>query len=449
MKPANAGTLDPTFNRTGVLYFPLPAVYGMSDAILALPDNKSIVVMEPAAFNVPIIVARLNEDGALDRTFGPAQHGFVEVFLEDMSVAVFGLSLLANGGWLIVGHYSVNDVVSESGLLVVRQLQDGQLDTSLNGSGILFIPYDEFGSSQYTGMTVEAHRFKGEKRLSAAPQITRDGGAFAIGQPDGKFVLVSNVIDAQGQQRGIVLRRNADGSRDESFNGGFAIVELQGVKHKRSSGYGVAIQGDGQVLVCGLYVSDDDTVGAYVTCFTSTGQVDKGFNNGLPVTIPGTGLIDLRTISVRESDGRIVAVGSAFRNNIQNGLIVVLNKSGSYNLPFNNGKALFSELVPQGQSWSRCAQQANGSIVVAGSTGNGFVTEDMAAVTARYLSDGSLDQAFNSGKGFTVFNDEQGFESTRDMVVMADGRIVVCGSMWVDAEPFPYINGGWMLRYLA
>lgn len=446
-KPDNAGTLDPTFNKTGVLYFPVPAVFGIPDAVLALPDNKSLVAIGSTVLNGPIVVARLNEDGAMDVTFGPTQHGFVEVPIEDTHVDIFGLSLLANGGWLIVGQYSSHD--GGGGLLVVRQLQDGQLDKSLNGDGKLFIPYGEFGNSRYTGMKVEASRFKGKKSSNATPQATRDAGMSVIEQSDGKFVLVSNVIDAQGKQRGIVLRRNADGSRDETFNGGFAIVELQDVKHEWNSGHGVAVQADGQVLVCGLYVSADDSIGAYVTCFTSTGSVDKGFNNGLPVTIPNAGWIDLSTITVGASDGRIVAVGNARRGNVRNGLIVVLNKSGSYNLPFNNGQALYSELVPQGQGWRRCALQDNGSIIVTGSTGNGFVAKDMAAVTAHYRSDGSLDPIFNAGKGFTVFDEVQGFESTNDMAVMADGRIVVCGNSWADAEPWPYIRGGWLLRYSA
>jgi uncharacterized delta-60 repeat protein len=447
LKPANSGSLDPTFNGSGVLDFPLSEVYGFPDAVLPLDDNKTLVAMRPTAFNVPVIVARLNEDGTLDRSFGTAQCGFVEVPFEDSDIYVFGLTPLANGGWLIVGQYIS---FSGGGLLIVRQFQDGRLDTSLNGDGKLFIPYDDLGSPQHSGVTLEVAGRHGEKTSAGRSRVSGNSGVSVVEQSDGKIVLVSSVINTSGKPKGIVLRRNSDGSPDLTFAGtGFAIVELPGVEHEWSGAEGVAVQADGQILVTGMYVKQDESMGAFVTCFNSLGQVDRTFNGGLAVTIPSPRWMMLSAITVRESDGRIVAVGNSREKDVQNGVIVVLNKSGSYNLPFNNGRALFSELVPQGQDWARCALHANGSISVTGSTGQGFVSEEMAVVTARYLSDGSLDMTFNAGKGFAVFDGEKGFEHALDMALMADGRIVICGSLWGDGEPLPSFKGGWMLRYLA
>jgi uncharacterized delta-60 repeat protein len=447
-KPVSPGTLDPTFCKNGVRYFPDPAVYGMPSAVIALPDNKSLVVMDPPVQDGKVIVARLNEDGALDTTFGPAQYGYVEVFIDATEVNIYGLSSLANGGWLMVGQFIRSG--RDSGLLVVRQLQDGQLDKSLNGDGILFIPFAEIGNSQYASMEVEASRFNGKNSLDAAPQATGNAGMSAIEQSDGKIVLVTAVRDAQRRWKGIVLRRNADGSRDETFNGdGFAIVELKDVEHKDNFGSGVAVQTGGQVLVCGLYDIGNGFMGAYVTCFTSTGSIDKSFNNGLAVTVLYEGWIDLHTITVSERDGKIVAVGNARSNRAQKGLVVVLNKSGSYNLLFNNGEALFSEVVPQGHDWLRCALKPDGNIIVTGTTGNGSITDNPELLTAHYRPDGKLDPTFNSGKGYTVHDEEQGIAAGRDMAVMADGRILVCGNLYKDAEPQPYIIGGLLLRYLG
>lgn len=445
---AASGTLDPDFAEHGVLYFPLPEVSGnLPSAVLALPENKLLVVIEPLGQGAPITVARLNEGGALDREFGENKYGFVEVFLSnDPIVYVFGLSHLSDGGWLIIGQYISPP---EGGLFIVRQRADGQLEQSFGEGGILYIDYRDIGGAEDTGVTVEPVYRLDENNAEGGRQATGKAAVTAIEQADGKIVLVSNVTTGFMNQKGIVLSLNSDGSTNKDFNGGFVIVELPGIAHESNNGSTVAIQADGKVLVGGNYFDENqDALGAYLMRFDAKGQVDTGFNGGHVVTIPHSGWIDLRSITVRDSDGRIVAVGDARRDGGSNGLIVVLNTGGSFNLVFNDGKPLFSGFVSQGLSWGRSASQRDGSIIVAGSTGNGFVTESLSAITARYRVDGSLDPAFN-GKGYAVFNEEHVFEGMHDLTVMADGRVVICGSLYKSAEPWPVVIGGWVLRYLA
>lgn len=447
---STSGPFDPTFNGNGVLNLPIPEISGfLPSAVLALPEGKLLVVIALLGSGAGYAVARLNEQGALDKEFGENSQGFVIVPLEESTeLSIWGISPTANGGWLIFGQ---STSAGSSGLLVVRQFQDGKLDTSLNGTGILLIPYNDFGNSGHTGITVGAAPRNEEEALRTTGKMATS----VVAQPNGKIVLVSSVKVEPFTYKGIVLRRNSDGSRDKTFNEtGFAIVELADVAHDWNSTSGVAVQADNQVLVCGSFFSNDLNApqGAFVTRFNALGKVDTGFNAGRTVTLSNPSEIKLDAITVRESDGRIVAVGRARprRGEAPKGLMVVLNASGSFNLPFNNGQPLFSDLVPEkGMYWLRCALQADGSIIVAGDTGNGFVTENLSAVTARYRSDGLLDLTFNNGEGFTVFNDEQRIEGAIDMTVMEDGRIVVCGSYYADAEPWPYLDGGWVLRYLA
>ena len=443
-----SGTLDPDFAERGVLYFPLPEISGyVPSAVLALPENKLLVVIEPLGQGAPITVARLNEGGALDREFGENKYGFVEVFLRnDPIVYVFGLSHLSNGGWLIIGQYISP---SDGGLFIVRQRADGQLEPSFGEGGVLYIDFRDIGRAEDTGVTVEPVYRRDENNAKGGLQATGKAAVTAIEQADGKIVLVSNVSTEFMKQKGIVLSLNSDGSTNKDFNGGFVIVELPGIAHESNSGSAVAVQTDGKVLVGGNYYDESlNTLGAYLTRFDAKGQVDTGFNGGRAVTIPHSGWIAFQSITVRDSDGRIVAVGDARRDRVNNGLIVVLNTGGSFNLVFNDGKPLFSGFIAQGLVWSRGVSQRDGSIIVAGSTGNGFVTESLSAITARYRVDGSLDPTFN-GKGYAVFNEEHVFEGTHDLTVMEDGRIVICGSLFKHAEPFPVVTGGWVLRYLA
>lgn len=76
-------SLDPTFAQDGVLTLPIPGIAGdEAAAVLALPDAKLLVAIPLTGANAPVAIARLNDDGSLDETFGPARRGFVEIALE-------------------------------------------------------------------------------------------------------------------------------------------------------------------------------------------------------------------------------------------------------------------------------------------------------------------------------------------------------------------------------
>ncbi|MGE8186988.1 hypothetical protein [Pseudomonas sp. NPDC086278] len=442
----SAGTLDPTFGEGGILRnFPEISGYDMA-AVLALPEKKLLVVIPLLGDDALFVVARLNENGTLDGTFGERQTGFVEVALKEARLAkVIGLRELNDGGWLILAEYQSTSS-GDYGLLLVRQFANGRLDTSFGEEGSRYIPYKRLGGTEYQVVPQSAAERDEKSTFSSEPQIIRNSVNFAVQQSDNKIVLVSNVWDASGKAKGIVLRLNSNGSDDQTFNSsGFAIVELESIPNTANHGSVVAVQKDGKVLVGGYYSGASPSPrGAYLIRFDAAGHVDRSFNAGAVVTIPNDSLIDLAAISIRDSDGKIVVVGYAVRDSVINGLIAVLNDSGSPNLLFNGGKPLCSPVVSEGLRWWRCASPADGSIVVVGTTRLGANNAEHSAVTARYLPDGSLDPAFN-GKGFTVFNEDEAFESAQDMAVMEDGRIIVCGIFSKDFE----LRGGWALRYLS
>lgn len=445
-----AGTLDPTFADHGVLSMEFPEISGhLALAVLALPDKKLIVVIPLLGFPAPLAIARLNEDGSLDTGFGGAGAGYVEVALKGAVISfVWGISGSSDGGWLIVGQYESNDL-SGAGLVLLRHHADGTPDKSFGEQGVRLIPYLDLGRPGDAGVKVTAEGQDESRSGTGQSRAASPAGASAIQQLDGKIALVHSVSTDSGQ-RGIVLRLNPDGSTDDTFNGtGFAIVELEGIAHDWNSCRGVAVQADGKILVSGMYVQEaPESIGAFVTRFDVMGRVDRRFNGGT-VTVPYPRLIDFAAISVRATDGRIVLAGRAVSpERISNGLIVVITTDGFFDFSFNRGQPLFSELVLQGLGWERCVLQTDGSILVSGFTGAGFVTEELAAVTARYLPEGILDPTFN-GNGFTVFQTQEGMADERGVTVMTDGRIVVCGVVWKSADPLPYMIGGWVIRYLA
>lgn len=443
------GKLDLNFGDQGVVSFPRPEISAMTpDAILELTDNKLLVAMVELGVDANLVLMRLNEDGALDKSFGERKLGFVEIQFDDgFQVTVSGLTALVDGGWLVFGLYMVfvGDDISETGLFVVRQSADGRLDESFAERGVLLINRRDIGYPDDKSMALGcASQLDGSNLRSASLGVN----AVAAEQADGKIFLLTSVSVGWLQARSLVLSFNADGSKNSSFNGGSARVELPGVTHASNSGGAIALQADGKVLVGGYY-SDDSlkVLGAYVARLGPDGQVDAGFNGGIAVTIPHTGYIQVHGLKIRSEDGAIVGIGEAHRG-VRSGLIFMLNASGSFNRIFNGGNPLFSLLVPQGLGWGGCTSQEDSSIVVFGNTGIGLLTEELRTITARYLATGELDTKYGNGKGYVIFEDEYWCNSAYDMVLMRDKRIVMCGSSYKEAEPFPVATKGWVARYV-
>ena len=82
----------------------------------------------------------------------------------------------------------------------------------------------------------------------------------------------------------VVMRLKADGSLDESFNGsGYVIVDIGATTN---TSYGIAVQADGKVLVCGAYQDGSGGNGVYLARLDAAGALDSEFNAGRAVLIP-------------------------------------------------------------------------------------------------------------------------------------------------------------------
>lgn len=446
----SADFFDPTFGNGGVLELPFDGVVGSSpNSVLPLPDKKLLLLFGASpSESSPVKVARLNEDGSCDLSFG--DNGIVDVPFNDGALfSGHSLRLLPNGGWLITSTLEHSDGTID--LAVVRQLQNGQLDTSFGPEkdGKVTLKIGDLIDSRAKPGAGFVTRRHDEKNTEKSSVSVGDVGIAAVAQQDGKIVLVSTVFRGFNDLRGIAVRLNADGSLDTTFNGkGFVLVELPGINHSISSASGVAVQQDGKVLVCGNFSRKNpyDPLNAYVIRYDQNGNVDESYGdnqNGFVTITDSRRSLDLGSMALK-SDGGVVAVGTAHEGGKREGLIVSLNLGGSFNLVFNNGKPVFSKFTEHGISWQRCVLQADGKLVVSGEGRDQIPDENSSVVTARYSSDGSLDLKF-AGKGWAVFSDERGIDVFGGCTVMADNRVVVSGYVAFAPPPLP----GYLVRYLA
>ncbi|SDG81329.1 hypothetical protein [Pseudomonas thivervalensis] len=233
-------------------------------------------------------------------------------------------------------------------------------------------------------------------------------------------------------------------------------IEFPDIPRSATSVRGVALQADGKVLVFGEHSRNAPASSIYVMRLDATGRLDTSFNAGKGfMTVPNLSYANANALAVRESDGAIVVAGDSLlhldQGLVKHGLMFVLSRDGFLDFAFNSGQPLFSKLVDEGHNWLRCAWQADGSIVVAGTVGSrDFYVETgvTKALTARLRSDGSLDLTFN-GSGFVLFNEEGYLATVEDMALMPDGRIVVSGFTRLYGPVWPRTFGSWFIRYLA
>ncbi|MGF6093196.1 hypothetical protein ACLD1X_29075, partial [Pseudomonas sp. 18173] len=300
------------------------------------------------------------------------------------------------------------------------------MDTTFGKDGKVTLNiYELIGASRDREIRFLTHRHD-QKRYESLAESAGDIGATTLVRQDGKIVLVSTVVYDFNNLQGIVIRLNKDGSLDTSFNQkGSLLVELPGIERISNNASGVTLQQDGKVLVCGDFsrTPEDESPDAYVIRHGESGNIDSNYGDNGVVIVADAQRLELSSMTLKP-DGGIIATGSAPRN--QQGLIVSLNDSGSFNLVFNNGKPLFSDFLDEGLSWRRSILQEDGKILVIGQGGGTFLDENSSMVAARYLADGSLDKEFGNG-GWVVFNDEKGIDLYRGSALMSENRVVVCG----------------------
>ena len=165
------------------------------------------------------------------------------------------------------------------------------------------------------------------------------------------------------------------------------------------SGYAVAIQADGKIVVAGT-ASTGESGDFCVVRYKPDGSLDETFN-GVGKVITNISESDIANAIAIQPDGKIVVAGYSQSQPGYDFSLVRYNPNGSLDTTFDgDGKVLtnfgFSDLA------HGLVIQPDAKIVVAGSTSNSQGTSFRAAL-ARYNTDGSLDASFGTDGKVTTF----------------------------------------------
>jgi uncharacterized delta-60 repeat protein len=193
-----------------------------------------------------------------------------------------------------------------------------------------------------------------------------DGNAVAI-QTDGKILVAGTSNGRQDAAEMAVVRYNTNGSLDSSFGSG-GIAQTAVVAGRC---WAVALQSDGKIVLAGQGAGSYSEVHGAVARYTASGAVDTTFGAGAGyVVTPMTGTYNDYFYGVAvQGNGQIVAVGNNAPPSGGSSGLVRYNTDGTLDNTFGNGGIV----VPTfGDADTGVAIQADGKIVVSCFNGGNF-----------------------------------------------------------------------------
>lgn len=368
------------------------------------------------------------------------------IVIEDIawSVDLSRASALQDDGKLVVAAESFKGPSYQAGLL--RFNQDGSLDTSFNGSGVVFLDIGT-GDNTFRDVKIQSDgkiiaagfadlpgydavlvRFNSDGSIDTSFSgdgiATIDGSGnidFAnevVVQDDGKIVMVGAAHNGSDYDL-LVTRHNTDGSLDTSFSGDGQFTMDLG--NGNDVGESVALQTDGKIVVGGSTHNGSNTDFA-AWRLNSDGTLDTTFDTDGVVHTDFALDDDGAEKVLIQDDGSILLAGDIKQFTDQLGL-VRYNSDGSLDTSFNGTGQRVLSFGSINVNVSSAELQEDGKFIVVGNTANG-ATDDM--IIARFNTDGSLDNSFSVG-GVLAVDASNHLDVASDVAIQADGKILVNG----------------------
>jgi uncharacterized delta-60 repeat protein len=267
----------------------------------------------------------------------------------------------------------------------------------------------------------------GRRSFGFANGASSDSGYGVAIQPDGKIVVAGNSVQSGTGDDFAVARLNAGGGLDTSFGDGgrrsFGFANGTGYDF----GSGVAIQPDGKIVVAGYSEQSGTGFDFAVARLRPGGGLDQSFAGDGRRSFGfanGAGA-DFGSGVAIQPDGRIVVAGGAGADFA----VARLRPGGGLDQSFaGDGRRSFGFANGANvDSGNDVAIQRDGKIVVAGTSDQSGTGDNFAV--ARMNPGGGLDQSF-AGDGRRSFGFANGAnsDSGAGVAIQPDGRIVVAGN---------------------
>jgi uncharacterized delta-60 repeat protein len=325
---AGGGTLDPSFGPGGKVL----TDFGGQDMAYGMAIQRDGKIVAAGLANTggdyDFALARYNDDGTLDTTFGAG--GKV---LTDVSGDAYALAVQPDGRIVAAG-------TSNTDFALIRYHRDGSLDTTLGGGRAL----TDFGGNDY---------------------------AYALAiRPDGKIV-VAGFSDVYGSNDFALTRYHNDGTPDSTFGGGGWVLSDVSGASSDDEVRAVTVQPDGKIVAAGgsnaVHGTDQDFA---LARYDNDGALDTSFGiGGIVLTdVTGAGSYDVCLALTVQPDGKIMVAGSAGRVRNADSALARYNNHGGLDTAFGNRGTVVTDVSGAGldDDAFAVAVQTDGKIVTAG-----------------------------------------------------------------------------------
>ena len=339
-------------------------------------------------------------DGDLDPTFGRGGRVLTDL---NHSTDIANAVAIQSDGKLVVGgtSYKHNDYSGED-FALARYNPDGTLDITFGRGGKV--------NTDFPGLAAEISAIV----IQPDGKILVAGGAFPL------FVFLGNFE---------LARYNPNGSLDATFGSGGIVTT--GFGTEGCYAFALALQTDGKIVAAGTdfidFSSEDNSNTDFgLARYNADGTPDTTFGNGGLVTTDFDGFNDDVFSVLIQSDGKIVAVGSAKNpTNFYDFAAVRYLANGTIDTSFGVAGKVRTDFGAHNFDQARSAVlQTDGKIVAAGFAISGNGVEKFAV--ARYSSNGILDTSFSSD-GLTQIDFGSCCQSANRVLLQGDGKIITVG----------------------
>ncbi len=390
---AQDGSLDITFGNNGIVKSNIGSPYDEISSIAIQSDGK-IVVVGKSNLNTysDITIARYLINGTLDNNFGNnGSTTFSYSSLDDYGVGI----VIQNDGKMLIAGTTYDSTKGNQSAILIRYNNNGTLDNTFGNNGFVVTSINNYNNI-CTSIAL---------------------------QSDGNILLGGYTETCAGgyTQEMFVIRYQNNGTLDLTFNSnGIALSNYNAFGVKGSS---IVIQSDDKIIIGGNSVSNSN-VNFAITRFNTNGSLDNTFSHDGMDTIFIGGTIDYGTKVALQNDGQIVLAGYSHNGSNTDFALVRYNIHGIIDSSFGNKGIVTTDISNQNNTLLSLAIQNDNKIIAAGFSYNGH---DYDFTLARYNNNGTLDNSFDSdGILTTDVEGQNDFCST--IALQADGKIVVAGS---------------------
>ncbi len=381
---AAPGDLDTFFSHDGIQ---TAFANGAVATAVATDHHGRIVLAGYTLGSHPdIALARFTPGGAFDASFGVEGRVVTDLGANDYA---FDLAIQPDGGIVVAGERAAS---AKDRVALLRYLPNGTPDPGFGNGG--------------TVLTGFGRRFQSANAVAITP---------------GGRILVAGSTSNGTTIRSALARYLADGRLDGTFGGDGRVTT--DISRSAEQFTDVHVSANGRVVATGW--AESALVPAFAAArYLLDGRLDDTFDGDGIARIDVTAGADRAFASALQPDGRVVLVGAAAGE----WGIVRLGPRGHLDPSFGDGGRLVTSFGPGYDEADAVAIRSNGKVVVAGRIRTG--TKDDFGVL-RLKPGGKHDLTFGAG-GRVLTDVAGGSDAAHDLLVQANGKLVVAGEATVD-----------------